>query len=85
MTNPPKQRPRGESVRYFQLRRVGLEGAPALEHAGVRHFMNGPESCTSDTLPLLRESPFLDGFFVAAGFNTPARPAYDPHGTRLRS
>ena len=50
--------------------RAGLERVPALERAGVRHFMNGPESFTPDTLPLLGESPFLDGFFVAAGFNS---------------
>ena len=50
--------------------RAGLERVPALEHAGIRHFMNGPESFTPDTLPLLGESPFLDGFFVAAGFNS---------------
>ena len=50
--------------------RAGLERVPALEHAGIRHFMNGPESFTPDTMPLLGESPFLDGFFVAAGFNS---------------
>ena len=50
--------------------RAGLERVPALERAGVRHFMNGPESFTPDTLPLLGESPFLDGFFVAAGFSS---------------
>ena len=50
--------------------RAGLERVPALEHAGVRHFMNGPESFTPDTRPLLGESPFLDGFHVAAGFNS---------------
>ena len=50
--------------------RAGLERVPALERAGIRHFMNGPESFTPDTLPLLGESPFLDGFFVAAGFNS---------------
>ena len=32
--------------------------------------MNGPESFTPDTRPLLGESPFLDGFHVAAGFNS---------------
>ena len=50
--------------------RAGLERVPALEHAGIRHFMNGPESFTPDTAPLLGESPFLDGFYVAAGFNS---------------
>ena len=50
--------------------RAGLERVPALEHAGIRHFMNGPESFTPDTRPLLGESPFLDGFYVAAGFSS---------------
>ena len=50
--------------------RAGLERVPALEHAGVRHFMNGPESFTPDTRPLLGESPYLDGFYVAAGFSS---------------
>ena len=49
---------------------AGLERVPALEHAGIRYFMNGPESFTPDTLPLLGKSPFLDGFYVAAGFNS---------------
>ena len=49
---------------------AGLERVPALERAGIQHFMNGPESFTPDTRPLLGESPFLEGFYVAAGFNS---------------
>ena len=49
---------------------AGLERVPALERAGIQHFMNGPESFTPDTRPLLGESPFLRGFYVAAGFNS---------------
>ena len=49
---------------------AGLRRVPALERAGIRRFMNGPESFTPDTQPLLGESPFLQGFFVAAGFNS---------------
>ncbi len=49
---------------------AGLRLVPALGEAGIRHFMNGPESFTPDTRPLLGESPFLRGFFVAAGFNS---------------
>ena len=49
---------------------AGLERVPALEHAGIQHFMNGPESFTPDTAPLLGQSPFLEGFYVAAGFNS---------------
>jgi len=49
---------------------AGLNRIPALEEAGIQHFMNGPESFTPDSRPLLGESPFLKGFFVAAGMNS---------------
>ena len=43
---------------------------PALEHAGIQHFMNGPESFTNDTKPLVGQTPQVDGLFVAAGMNS---------------
>ncbi len=43
---------------------------PALEHTGIQHFMNGPESFTADTRPLVGEAPSCDGLFVAAGMNS---------------
>ncbi|TPL07154.1 FAD-dependent oxidoreductase [Mesorhizobium sp. B2-4-14] len=49
---------------------AGLKLLPALSQAGIRHFMNGPESFTPDTRPLMGESPYLRGFYVAAGFNS---------------
>jgi glycine cleavage system aminomethyltransferase T/glycine/D-amino acid oxidase-like deaminating enzyme len=49
---------------------AGLNLVPQLGKAGIRHFMNGPESFTPDTRPLLGESPYLRGFFIAAGFNS---------------
>jgi len=49
---------------------AGLNRVPALEQAGIQHFMNGPESFTPDSRQLIGESPFLKGFFVAAGFNS---------------
>lgn len=49
---------------------AGLELLPVLGQTGIRHFMNGPESFTPDTRPLMGESPYLRGFFVAAGFNS---------------
>jgi 4-methylaminobutanoate oxidase (formaldehyde-forming) len=49
---------------------AGLRLLPVLFETGIRHFMNGPESFTPDTRPLLGESPYLRGFFVAAGFNS---------------
>ncbi len=49
---------------------AGLNRVPALEHSGITHFMNGPESFTPDTRQAMGESPFLKGYFVAAGFNS---------------
>ena len=49
---------------------AALKRMPVLAQAGIQHFMNGPESFTPDTKPLLGESPYLQGFFVAAGFNS---------------
>ncbi|MEM6932337.1 MAG: FAD-dependent oxidoreductase [Pseudomonadota bacterium] len=43
---------------------------PALAKAGVQRFMNGPESFTPDTRPLIGETPEVSGLFVAAGFNS---------------
>jgi 4-methylaminobutanoate oxidase (formaldehyde-forming) len=43
---------------------------PALEKAGIKTFMNGPESFTPDLNYILGEAPQLRGFFVGAGFNS---------------
>ena len=43
---------------------------PALEKAGIKTFMNGPESFTPDLNYILGEAPELKGFFVGAGFNS---------------
>jgi 4-methylaminobutanoate oxidase (formaldehyde-forming) len=43
---------------------------PALETAGVKTFMNGPESFTPDGNYILGAAPGLKGFFVGAGFNS---------------
>jgi glycine/D-amino acid oxidase-like deaminating enzyme len=40
---------------------------PALGSAGVRSFINGPESFTLDGAPLVGESPEVRGLYVAAG------------------
>jgi 4-methylaminobutanoate oxidase (formaldehyde-forming) len=49
---------------------AGLTRVPTLAEAGIQTFMNGPESFTPDSRPLLGESPYLRGLFVAAGMNT---------------
>ncbi|MEM6577409.1 MAG: FAD-dependent oxidoreductase [Pseudomonadota bacterium] len=48
---------------------AALELCPALETVGIQHFMNGPESFTADTKPLVGETA-VDGLFVAAGMNS---------------
>ena len=47
-----------------------LKRVPSLERAGVRLFMNGPESFTPDNAPVLGEAPGVRRLFVAAGFNS---------------
>jgi glycine cleavage system T protein len=54
-----------EPVLEMTMRRI-----PALEQAGIQTFFNGPESFTPDNLYHLGEAPYLNGFFVAAGFNS---------------
>jgi glycine cleavage system aminomethyltransferase T/glycine/D-amino acid oxidase-like deaminating enzyme len=43
---------------------------PALHHAGIRKFYNGPESFTPDNQFIIGEAPELQNFFVGAGFNS---------------
>ncbi|HMC39625.1 MAG TPA: FAD-dependent oxidoreductase [Acidimicrobiales bacterium] len=52
------------------LMESALHRIPALHDAGIRKFYNGPESFTPDNQFILGESPEVDGFFVAAGFNS---------------
>ncbi len=42
---------------------------PALEKAGIKQLINGPESFTPDGNFILGEAPELKGFYVGAGFN----------------
>ena len=49
---------------------AAVERMPILESTGIQMFMNGPESFTPDTKPLIGETPELPGLFVAAGFNS---------------
>ncbi|MEO1140785.1 MAG: FAD-dependent oxidoreductase [Pseudomonadota bacterium] len=48
---------------------AALELCPILEQVGIQHFMNGPESFTTDTRPLVGET-HVDGLYVAAGMNS---------------
>ena len=54
---------------FEQLMELSLGRVPALEHAGVKELVNGPESFTPDGNFILGEAPELRNFFVGAGFN----------------
>ena len=57
---------------FAPFMQAALDLMPALEHTGIQHFMNGPESFTADTRPLVGETPQVDGLYVAAGMNSPS-------------
>ena len=46
------------------------EHFPCLAEAGIRRFVNGPESFTPDGEPLLGPCGGIDGLFVASGMNS---------------
>ena len=47
-----------------------LARLPILAEHGIHTFFNGPESFTPDDRYLIGEAPNLNGFFIAAGFNS---------------
>lgn len=49
---------------------AALALVPCLAETGIQRFMNGPESFTADTRPLVGAAPEVDGLFVAAGMNS---------------
>jgi 4-methylaminobutanoate oxidase (formaldehyde-forming) len=54
---------------FGQHMEAALARIPALETAGVKQMVNGPESFTTDGNFILGEAPEVGGFFVGAGFN----------------
>lgn len=54
---------------FEQLMELALGRVPALQTAGVKQLINGPESFTPDGNFILGEAPELRNFFVGAGFN----------------
>ncbi len=54
---------------FEQLMELSLGRVPALETAGIKELINGPESFTPDGNFILGEAPELTGYFVGAGFN----------------
>ncbi|MGF1626808.1 MAG: FAD-dependent oxidoreductase, partial [Alphaproteobacteria bacterium] len=60
----------GSDFDHFEpLMERALPRVPALETAGVKELINGPESFTPDGNFILGEAPEVPGFFVGAGFN----------------
>ena len=54
---------------FGQLMEQALARVPALQTAGVKQLLNGPESFTPDGNFIIGEAPEVAGFFVGAGFN----------------
>jgi 4-methylaminobutanoate oxidase (formaldehyde-forming) len=54
---------------FEPLMREAIARVPALEAAGIKQLINGPESFTPDGNWMIGEAPELRGFYVGAGFN----------------
>jgi len=54
---------------FEPLMELALGRLPALETAGIKELINGPESFTPDGNFILGEAPELPNFYVGAGFN----------------
>jgi 4-methylaminobutanoate oxidase (formaldehyde-forming) len=60
----------GENWDHFEQHMTqALARVPALENAGIKQLINGPESFTPDGNFILGEAPEVSGFYVGAGFN----------------
>jgi 4-methylaminobutanoate oxidase (formaldehyde-forming) len=55
---------------FQPLMEAAMHRVPALETAGVKILLNGPESFTPDGNFILGEAPEVRNYFVAAGFNS---------------
>jgi 4-methylaminobutanoate oxidase (formaldehyde-forming) len=54
---------------FTPIMELAIGRVPALETAGVKTLLNGPESFTPDGNFILGEAPEMGGLFVGAGFN----------------
>ena len=54
---------------FEPIMELALGRVPALETAGIKELINGPESFTPDGNFILGQAPELTGFYVGAGFN----------------
>ena len=55
---------------FQPLMEAAMHRVPALETAGVKILLNGPESFTPDGNFILGEAPEVRNYFVGAGFNS---------------
>jgi glycine/D-amino acid oxidase-like deaminating enzyme/glycine cleavage system aminomethyltransferase T len=55
---------------FQPLMEAAMHRVPALETAGVKILLNGPESFTPDGNFILGEAPEVRNYYVAAGFNS---------------
>jgi 4-methylaminobutanoate oxidase (formaldehyde-forming) len=59
-----------DDLEHFEpLLELAIGRVPAMETAGIKQFINGPESFTPDGNFILGEAPEVRGIFVGAGFN----------------
>ncbi len=54
---------------FEPIMELALGRVPALQTAGVKQLINGPESFTPDGNFIMGEAPEVSGFYVGAGFN----------------
>lgn len=54
---------------FEPIMELALGRVPAMETAGIKQVINGPESFTPDGNFILGEAPEVKGIFVGAGFN----------------
>ena len=54
---------------FEQFMDLAIGRVPALETAGVKQLINGPESFTPDGNFILGEAPELQNLYIGAGFN----------------
>jgi 4-methylaminobutanoate oxidase (formaldehyde-forming) len=57
-------------AQFEPLMENAIQRVPALASAGIKQFINGPESFTPDNNFILGEAPELRRFYVGAGFNS---------------
>lgn len=60
-----------EDYEHFEpILNAAVKRVPALEHAGIQLFFNGPESFTPDDRYYMGETPEVKDLYLATGFNS---------------